>query len=295
MKIKISLGQRIFDICNIIIMLFLMITMIYPLWHVACASLSDGTALMSHQGLLLLPKNFSLEAYRSVFTNKFLLSSYLNTFILVLGNLAVSISMTALAAYCLSRKNFPTGRYIMKFIMLTMFIGGGLIPTYLLITRTLGLHDSYWALILPSAISTYNMIIMRTSFSQVPEELIEAGRLDGATHWQTLFRIVLPLSMATVSVILLYYGVARWNSWFSESIYLKTRGKFPLQLILREILIQNSTESMMEGDTRAADTYALSEVIKYAIIMVATVPILLLYPYLQKYFKKGVMIGAVKG
>lgn len=293
MKIKVSLGQRIFDVCNVIFMLILMIVMVYPLWHVACASLSDGTALLAHQGLLLLPEKFTMEAYRAVFTNKLILGSYLNTFIIVLSSLVINIVLTALAAYCLSRKNFPSGRYIMKFITITMFISGGMIPSYLLITRTLGLYDSFWALILPSAISTYNMIIMRTSFSQVPDTLIEAARLDGATHWQTLFKIVLPLSMSTVSVILLYYGVAHWNSWFQASLYLKTRGKFPLQLILREILIQNNTESMM--DNQAADTYALSEVIKYAIIMVATVPILMIYPYLQKYFKKGVMVGAVKG
>jgi len=226
MKIKVSMGQRIFDFFNVCFMLILMLVMVYPLWHVACASLSDGTTLLSHQGLLLLPKKFSLDAYRAVFTNKLILGSYLNTFIIVIGSLIVNITLTALAAYCLSRKNFESGKYIMKFITITMFISGGMIPSYLLVTRTLGLHDSYLALILPSAISTYNMIIMRTSFSQVPEGLIEAARLDGATHMQTLFRIVLPLSMSTVSVILLYYGVAHWNSWFQAPLCQAKTKKF---------------------------------------------------------------------
>ena len=293
MKIKVSLGQRIFDVCNVILMLILMLVMIYPLWHVACASLSDARVMLSHQGLLFLPKDFSLDAYSAVFTNKLILNSYLNTFIIVLSSLVVNMLLTALGAYCLSRKNFITGKYVMKFITMTMFFSGGMIPMYLLVTRTLGMYDSYWALILPSAISTYNMIIMRSSFASVPDTLIEAAHLDGATHWQILYKIVLPLSMSTVSVIILYYAVAHWNSWFQASLYLKTRGKFPLQLILREILIQNGTDSMI--DAQEADQFAISETIKYAIIMVATGPILIVYPYLQKYFKKGVMIGAVKG
>lgn len=293
MKIKTSLGQRIFDVFNVILMLLLVVIMIYPLWHVACASLSDSRVMLSHQGLLLLPKGFSLDAYRAVFTNKMLLKSYMNTFSIVGTSLVVNIVLTSMAAYCLSRKNFASGKFFMKLITITMFFSGGMIPTYLLITRTLGMYDTHMALILPTAISTYNMIIMKNAFSQIPESLIESARLDGATHMQTLFKIVFPLSLPTISVMILYYGVAHWNAWFSASIYLKTRSKFPLQLILREILMQNSTDSMMGA--QEADQFAISESIKYAIIMVATVPILLIYPYLQKYFRKGVMVGAVKG
>ncbi len=293
MKRKISLSQRIFNFFNVLFMLILVIVMVYPLWHVACASFSNSRLMMSHQGLLLLPRQFTIEAYSAVFTNKLILTSYINSIIIVLMSLVINITMTSLGAYCLSRKNFPSSKYIMKFIIITMFVSGGMIPSYLLTARTLGLYDTYWALILPSAIATNNLIIMRTSFSSVPDSLIESALLDGATHRQILFRIVMPLSMATVSVMLLYYGVGKWNEWFSSSIYLKTRAKFPLQLILREILIQNSTESMMDGNE--ADQFAISETIKYAIIIVATVPILAIYPFLQKYFKKGVMIGAVKG
>ena len=293
MKIKTSLGQRIFDVFNVFFMLLLIVVMIYPLWHVACASLSDSRVMLSHQGLLLLPKGFSLDAYRAVFTNKMLLKSYMNTFSIVGISLVVNILLTSLAAYCLSRKNFVSGKFFMKMITVTMFFSGGLIPEYLLITRTLGMYDTHMALIIPGAMSTFNMIIMRNAFSQIPESLIESARLDGATHTQTLFRIVFPLSLSTISVMILYYGVAHWNAWFKASIYLKTRAKFPLQLILREILMQNSTDSMMGA--QEADQFAISESIKYAIIMVATVPILMLYPYLQKYFRKGVMVGAVKG
>ena len=241
----------------------------------------------------VLPEGFNIEAYKAVFTNKMIVVGYKNTmFILVLG-VAVNMVMTTLAAYCLSRKNLYLGKLIMKMVTITMFISGGLIPTYLLITRTLNMNNSLMALILPTAINTYNFIIMRTSISQIPEALIESARLDGASHLQVLTRIVVPTSTAIIAVMVLYYAVGHWNAWFNASIYLKDRSLFPLQLVLREILIQNDTSAMT--DAMAADQYAIGESIKYAIIMVATVPILCVYPYLQKYFTKGVMIGAVKG
>jgi putative aldouronate transport system permease protein len=182
---------------------------------------------------------------------------------------------------------------IMLMIIFTMFFSGGIIPNYLLVNNWLHLGDSYLALILPGAISTWNLIIMRTSFEAIPESLLEAARMDGAGEFGTFYRIVLPLSMPVISVMILYYGVGYWNSWFNAMLYLRDRELFPLQLILREILVQNSTESMQLGSS-AGDQQGIAESIKYATIMVATLPIILLYPFLQKYFVKGVMVGALK-
>jgi putative aldouronate transport system permease protein len=186
-------------------------------------------------------------------------------------------------------------RPVMIMIIITMYFNGGLIPNYFNI-KELGLYNSIWSLILPGAISTFNLIILRTAFLAVPDSLEESAKLEGANHFVILFRIILPLTMPTVAVLILYYAVGHWNSWFNAMIYLKTRTKFPLQLILREILIQNDSTSMtagMSGDT--GDKLAIAETIRYATIIVATLPILCVYPFLQKYFTKGVMVGAVKG
>lgn len=199
------------------------------------------------------------------------------------------------AAYALSRKNIFWSAYIMIFIIITMYFSGGLIPTYLLVSQTLHLGNTYAALILPTAINTYNLIIMRTSFSSIPTSIEESAKLDGAGHWTILFRIVFPLSMPIIAVMILYYAVGHWNSWFPASIYIRERSKFPLQLILREILINNDTASMTMGESGASDQLSISESVKYAVIVFATVPILCVYPFLQKYFVKGVMVGAVKG
>lgn len=294
MKIKISKQQRIFDVFNVLLMLALSIVMIYPIWHVVCAAMSESGKLMAHTGILLTPKGLNFEAYKAVFNNPMIVKGYINTIVVVVSGVLLNIVLTAIAAYCLSQKNVMWSKLVMKCIVITMYFSGGLIPTYLLVSRTLGLNNSFLALILPTAISTYNLIIMRTSFEQIPDSLIESARLDGAAHLQVLFKIVIPLSKSIIAVMTLYYAVAHWNSWFPASIYIKEREKFPLQLILREILIQNDTYSMAQ-DMSASDQYAIGENIKYAIIVVATIPILLIYPFLQKYFTKGVLIGAVKG
>ena len=202
--------------------------------------------------------------------------------------------LTCLAAYVLSRKNVLFNGVITFIIMFTMFFSGGMIPTYLLVNN-LGLTNTYWALILPTAISTYNMIIMRTGFAAIPESLEESAKIDGASHFTILFKIVIPLAKPTMAVIVLYYAVACWNSWFNAMIYLqKRRDLQPLQLILRGILIENDTSNMQDGNV-GQDTESIAESIKYAVIVVATLPILAIYPFLQKYFIKGIMIGAVKG
>ena len=275
-------------------MLCMIVITLYPLLYVVFASLSDSNELMKHSGLLLKPVGFSWAAYKAVFLNPNILQGYKNTIIVLISSVAVSMFLTCLAAYVLSRKNVLFNGVITFIIMFTMFFGGGMIPTYLLVNN-LGLTNTYWALILPTAISTYNMIIMRTGFAAIPESLEESAKIDGANHFTILFKIVIPLAKPTMAVIVLYYAVACWNSWFNAMIYLqKRRDLQPLQLILRGILIENDTSNMQDGNV-GQDTESIAESIKYAVIVVATLPILAIYPFLQKYFIKGIMIGAVKG
>ena len=290
---KRSRGENVFNFFNILFMLFLMVIMIYPLWYVVVASLSKPFELMAYQDILLLPLGFNLDSYKAVIENPNILVGYKNTIFIVVVGTGLNILMTLLAAYGLSRKNLALGRAITLMIVFTMYFGGGLIPTFLNI-RQLGLYDSIFSLIIPGAISTTNMIILRTAIKAVPDSLEESAKLDGATHLQILFRIIFPLTLPTIAVLVLYYGVGHWNSWFSAAIYLRDRTKYPLQLFLREILTSNSMDAMMMN-TDMEDKAMIAETIKYAVIVVSTLPILLLYPFLQKYFVKGVMIGSVKG
>lgn len=288
-----SLGEHVFDWSNTLFLILLSLVTLYPFFYVLVASVSDPTWMMQVRGLIWYPKGFSLEAYKLVFNNPSITTGYLNTLLYVTMGTALNILMTSLGAYALSRQNVMWRNPVMFLIVFTMFFNGGLIPTYLLI-HDLGMVNTRWALIIPSAMSAYNLIIMRTSFQSVPVSLEESAKLDGANDFTILFRVILPLSMPVVAVMILFYGVAHWNSWFSALIYLRTRELYPLQLILREILITSSTESMMTS-VGGVDKTPIGETIKYATIIVATVPILLLYPFLQKYFVKGVMIGAIKG
>jgi len=291
--IRRSIGERLFDGANVTFMILLSAVTVYPFLYVLFASLSDPSWVVQMRGLIWYPKGFTIEAYKLVFANPSILTGYVNTLIYVVFGTALNILMTSLGAYALSRQSVMWKNPLMFIIVFTMFFNGGLIPTYLLINE-LGMLDSRWALIIPSAMSAYNLIIMRTSFQGIPVSLEESAKLDGANDFTVLFRIVLPLSMPVVAVMILFYGVGHWNGWFNALIYLRTRDLYPLQLILREILITNSTDSMMTG-VGGADKMPIGETIKYATIIVATVPILLLYPFLQKYFVKGVMIGAIKG
>lgn len=291
-KIKDSIPERIFDGFNILILFLLMIVTVYPLLYVLFASLSNPASFALHKGILLWPQKFSLLAYKAVCDNPMIGRGYLNTLIIVVGGTAINLLMTSLGAYVLSRPNLPYKRFMNLFVMFTMFFSGGLIPSFLVVSG-MGLLDSYWAILLPGAISTYNMIVMRTSFETLPISLEESALIDGANELTVLVRIVLPLSAPVVAVMLLFYGVGHWNSWFSAMIYLRTRIKYPLQLILREILVENDLNNMTV-DVGSLDKEPIGETIKYATIVVATLPILCIYPFLQKYFTKGIMIGAVK-
>lgn len=290
-KVKHSRGENIFNICNITIMVLFMLICLYPFWYVICASFSKSTLLMGNTNALLLPLGWSTAAYDRVFHTATIWRGYGNTIIYVgLGTL-INIVMTLLAAYFLSRKDLPGKTALTIFIMFTMYFSGGMIPGFLNIQQ-LGLYDTRWALLLSGAVSTYNLIIMRTAMSGIDGALTESAMLDGAGHVTILFKILVPLCKATIAVLVLYYGVGHWNSWFNAMIYLEDKTKQPLQLVLRQILIlADMSDTGVSGD----DVEQLSETIKYAAIIVSTLPILALYPFLQKYFTKGVMVGAVKG
>lgn len=289
---KRTAGDRLFDMTNGLLLFILIVATLYPFYYVVMASISDSRLLIQHEGLLLGPLGFNLGAFGRVLDNPNILSGYRNTLFILFAGTAANLLFTSLGAYALSRK-FILRKSIMIGIIFTMFFSGGLIPNYLLVNNTLHLGNSYLALILPVLINTWNLIVMRTSFDAISESLLESARIDGAGEFRIFFQVVIPLSMPIIAVMLLYYGVAHWNSWFNAMLYIHKRDMFPLQLILREILVQNSTDSMMTGSA-ATDREGIGESIKYATIVVATLPILLVYPFLQKYFVKGVMIGALK-
>lgn len=295
MHIKKSKGEIAFTVFNTVFMIVMMFVMAFPLWHVVMSSLSDSGELIRNTGKLLFkPIGFNLESYKLVFKNPNIISGYKVTLFVVLVGTLASVFMTTLGAYGLSRKNLMFGRLFSKMIIFTMLFSGGMIPGYIVVNNVLHLGDKLAVLILPGMISTWNLMVMRTSLAAIPEGLIESAQLDGANDFVVLFKIVIPTSMAIIAVMILFYGVSYWNSWFGAMLYIRDREKYPLQLVLREILLSNNTESMMSG--RAIDDKsAVSESLKYATIVISTLPILCVYPFLQKYFVKGVLIGSVKG
>jgi putative aldouronate transport system permease protein len=285
---KLSAGENAFMVANYAFLALVSLACFYPMFYVLAASFSNNSLLIQHTGPLFFPKGLSLAAYDKVSKNPMILLGYRNTLFILIVGVALALFMTSLAAYFLSRKNVYFKKPIMMAITFTMFFQGGMIPAYLNL-RDLRLTNTLWGLIIPGMISVYNMIILRTSFQAIPESLTEAAIIDGAGHIQILFRVVLPLSKAILAVMILYYGISIWNAWFWAGAILRRRELFPLQVILREILLQNSSLEISGGDQEA-----ISETIKYATIIVATVPVLCIYPFLQKHFARGVMIGAVK-
>ncbi|MGG1516434.1 carbohydrate ABC transporter permease [Paenibacillus oryzisoli] len=288
-----TLSEKVLDIFVYTVLSVLVLVTLYPLLYVAFASFSDAGKLVAHRGFLTHPLGFSLDAYTSVFKNPGILRGYRNTLFVLFFGVSLNLFLTGIGAYVLSRKNVFWNKIFMIIIVLTMFFNGGLIPLYLVV-KGVGLIDSLWAVIVPFAISTFNLIIMRTAFQSIPDSLEESAKIDGANHLTIFFRIIVPLSMPVIAVMILYYAVDKWNGWFYASIFLKDTKLYPLQLVLREILIANSTESMATAASNQ-DKFQIGETIKYATIMVATVPILCVYPFVQKYFVKGAMVGSLKG
>lgn len=266
------------------------LVMVYPLLYVFFTSLSEPSQLIRHRGILWRPLGIDFTSYGIVLSNGRIASGYRNTlFILVVG-LLFNVSLSSLGAYFLSRTRVFWYKPIMIMILITMYFSGGLIPTFLTV-RTLKLYNSLWALILPTAISTYNMIILRSYFQTIPESLAESVFMDGAGHLTVLFRIFLPLSLPALAVMLLYYGVGHWNSWFSAMVYLRDPDLFPLQMILRDMLILGSS---LDIKNAGVEYQQIEDGVKAVTIIVSTLPILLIYPFLQKYFVGGLMIGSLK-
>ena len=290
---KKSLSERIFQIFNILFMCILMACMLYPMLHVLFASISDPARVIAHRGVLWKPLGFSIDSYKMMLSNSSLITGFFNIIKLELVAVPLNVVFTSFGAYYLTRKGVYFRKQVMFFIVFTMYFSGGMIPFYFAV-KSLGLENSFWSLVLPTLVSTYNLIIMRTSFAEIPDSLIESAQIDGAGHFKILYMIVYPLSKSILAVMVLYYAVNHWNTWFHAMLFLSDREKFPLQLILREILIQNSTSSMMQGVDLGARSLA-SETVQYAIIIASPIPILCVYPFIQKYIVKGVMLGAVKG
>lgn len=292
-KIKKSRQDIILDIIIYTILIVIGLVTLYPMWYVVAASFTTTTELFSANGLFLWPKEFTATAYTMVFKDPLVLSGFVNILKIMLISLPINIVMTMLCGYFMASKGMKFKQPIILFILFTMYFSGGMIPRYLLINNTLGLGNSIWVLILPHLVTTYNLVVMRTGFEAIPDSLEESAQIDGASHFTILFRIIIPVALPSMAVVILFYAVSYWNAWFDACIFINERDKFPLQVILREILLQNSTESMSGGE--GGDKAAIAESIRYATIMVATVPVLVIYPFVQKYFVKGAMVGAVKG
>lgn len=290
-KIKVSTGRRVFVVFNYIVLSLLMVATLYPFLYVLAVSLSDPSFILRGK-VSIIPQGFTTEAYQRVFKYPFIWTSYRNTIFYTVAGTAINIILTACGAYPLSRKRFSGRKFGTFIVLFSMLFTGGMIPTYLVV-KGLGLYNTVWAILLPGAVYSWNLIVMRTFFQQIPEELEEAAKIDGCNEIHIFFRIIIPLSIPAMMTIGLFYAVEHWNSFFNALIYLKDKELFPLQIILRQIVIRNETDEMMGGITQGRDV--VGESIKHATIIVATIPILLVYPFIQRYFVKGAMIGAVKG
>lgn len=288
-KRKQSVEDIIFDVVVYVILIAMSLICFLPVWHIVMAAFSNTTDIATAEGLIFWPKKIDFGAFKLVLADEALIGGFKNTLLYLGGSLPINIILTVMAGYFLACTDMMWKKVIAGMITFTMFFNGGMIPNYLNI-KDLGLLDSLWALILSGALTVYNAMICKTSIEAIPESLRESAYLDGANDFQVIFKIILPLIKATLAVLTLYYGVAHWNAWFNASIYIRDADKLPVQNVLRSILIANQTSEM---DADVFNAYA--ETIKYAAIVISTAPIMCIYPFLQKYFTKGALIGAVKG
>lgn len=295
MAIRKTKGEKVFNVFNILFMLVLIFITVYPLYYVLVASFSDPKLLMKHEGpLWWVLGQANLSGYRITFRNPSIITGFFNTVSYLVVGTTLNLSLTIFAAYVLTRKHFYIRNVMMKMMIVTMFFSGGLIPLFFVV-RSMGIYDTRLAPILPYLVSTFNIIIMRTFFQALPDSMEESAIIDGANDFQVLVSVIIPLSMPVIAVIALYYGVGHWNSWFPSMMFQRDRNIYSLQMFLREILIANNTGSGGENPSDLIEASFSKELVKYCTIVVSTVPILFVYPFLQKYFVKGVMIGAVKG
>lgn len=292
--IKETPGDRIFRALCYFIMTLLLLLVLCPLIFVCSASVSDPSMVASGK-VLLLPKGFTLDGYRRVFQDKSILIGYANTIFYTTVGTLINLAVTVPAGYALARSTLPGKKFFMTYFMIPMYFGGGLIPTFLVV-NALHLYNTRAVMVLLYAFSMYNCIICRTFFGGLPKEVEEAAIIDGCTSFQVFWQIVLPLSKALMGVMVLYFAVAHWNTYFAALIYLRDADKHPLQLVLRKILIlETASDDMIGMEEAALAKLQLKELVKYAVIIVSSLPVLILYPFLQKYFDQGVMIGSVKG
>jgi putative aldouronate transport system permease protein len=298
--IKETKQDRFFLACNYLFLCLALVIVAYPVLYIVSASISTPKFVSSGE-MWLWPKGITFEGYERVFRDTKIWTGYANTILYTLVGTAVNLIVTIPAAYTLSRKDLVGRNFFMGVFMVTMFFGGGLVPTYLLV-KSLGLVDSMWALILPGAASVWNLIVCRTYFqSSIPRELQEAAEIDGCSNFGLFFKIVLPLSSSIIAVMALFFGVGHWNNYFSAMIYLNDASKYPLQLVLRQILVLQEVSAQVAGPVNAQAASALNNraevaaLVKYTVIIVSTLPVIIVYPFLQRYFVQGVMIGSVKG
>ncbi|MFD0675610.1 MULTISPECIES: carbohydrate ABC transporter permease [unclassified Paenibacillus] len=283
---------RIFDICNVLFMLFLIVVTLYPLYYMGIVSISAGDAVNRGE-VYFLPKGLNLQAYDVIMADASILRAYANTLFYTTAGVVINLIMTALCAYPLSR-GYLFGRAVLSlFVIFTMFFDSGLIPRYMVI-HSLGMVNTVWAILIPTAINVFNMILMRTFFENIPDSLHESATVDGAGEFRILLQVVLPLSMPVMATMFLFYAVAHWNSFFPALIYLNEKNLYPLQIILRNIVIAGDMASQT-ASTGAEELAVMSLNIKYATVYVAILPVLFLYPFVQKYFVQGAMLGSVKG
>ena len=293
--IRPSVGDKTLTVSVILITALFALVVFIPLWNIVVSSFSDVNAVLGGR-VSLWPVDFSLDGYKAVLSNKDVGTGYLNTLAYTVIGTIVNISVTMICAYPLTRRELPFRGLIMFLFTFTMFFGGGLIASYLNISN-LHMINTFWVMILPGAMSVYNMVLARTFIqSSIPHDLMEAARIDGCSYTRYFFKIVLPLSPAILAVLALNYAVGHWNSYFSALIYLRDRSRFPLQLFLREILIANTIDDSLLVDPESNEIrQGLADVLKYALIVISTLPVLCFYPFAQRYFMQGIMIGSLKG
>ena len=288
-RYKRKLPDYLFDGLNLIFLLFVVFITVYPFWYILVGSFSPITQII-REGLLLWPEEFRLDAYQTVLKNPLIPRSYGNTIFITVVGTSFSMVLTILGAYALSKKYLPGKTFLTLMVIITMLFNGGLIPTYLTV-KGLGFGDSLWTLIIPSALSPFNMIVMRNFMAGIPPSLEESASIDGASHWTILSRIYLPLSMSVIATIALFYAVGYWNAFFNAIIYISNKDFWPVQVILREALVAGRTDDLMRDGVVSSPP----ETMKMALVIITVVPILLVYPFIQKYFVKGIMVGSLKG
>ncbi len=292
---KQSKGDIAFDIVNYILLALIVFVVLYPLYFIVIASFSDPDAINTGR-VILWPVGFNTMGYEKIFADTKIWTAYGNTIFYTVVGTTINIVLTMMFAYPLSRKDFCGRKFLTFFMMFTMYFSGGLIPTYIWMQQ-LGLYDTPWVMVLLPALNVFNVIIARTNIqNNIPEELYEAASIDGCSHFKYFWSVVFPLSKTIIAVLVLYYGVAHWNEFMNGLIYLRDEGLYPLQLVLRGILIQNqaSADMMVDIDSMMAQQKA-AELIKYGLVIISALPVLVIYPFMQKFFAKGVMVGSVKG